>query len=220
MTLERIRKKYWVVVMLLLSLAAMSLQAADGVVVNQDFSKITDLKAAGWNHFIGKATKFELKDGALNILCGQAPYKGGNINRRIPPVVAGELTFEVALNTNNGKYDHFSLKVQFYNIILAFKKLGTRHQLLRYNSKLKKWKILAENVPLGKKLKFRMLFDNEEKLAQYFINDMESPVMIDENIVLTPWQGKDYALLTIGSYGMSSGEIENKVFNLQLVKLK
>jgi hypothetical protein len=190
-------------------------KAGDTIVFKQDFSKITSLKDAGWKSVNGLATKFELKDGCLEMFFAQAPYKGGHIHHEVPLISKGTLSFELALDTNREKYDHFSFKISMYNITLSFKKVGSRHDLIRYYNG--KWKVLANNVPLVKKFKVKISFDNEEKIVQYFIDDMESPVMIDEEVILVPEKGKSPILL-IGNYGLATGNLEHKIYNIELAK--
>jgi hypothetical protein len=188
---------------------------AEEVAFKQDFSKITSLPDAGWKRVVGQATKFRLKDGYLDMLFAQAPYKGGSISHAVPIITAGSLSFELALDTNGAKYDHFSLKVHMYNITLSFKKIGARHDLMRYYKG--KWKVLAGNVPLAKKIKVKMLFDNSTKVVQYFVNDMESPAMIEEDVTLTP-KDPDAPVVMIANYGLASGNLEHKMYNVQLSK--
>ena len=183
------------------------------VVFSEDFSKVKSLEESGWNVVKGKATKFEFKDGCLEIICGQAPYKGGDINRIVPLVTSGELTFEVALNTNHAKYDHFTLRIKLYGMMLAFKKNGSRSKLMRYYNK--KWKDLSLEIPIAKKFKVKMVFDDSTGGVQYFVNDMDSPVMVEENVRIATPPPKKPSLI-IANYGLASGELLNKLYSVKL----
>ena len=204
-----------VLIVMTLGLGCMMPMQAEEVAFQQDFSKITSLPDAGWKRIVGQATKFRLKDGYLDMLFAQAPYKGGSISHAVPIITAGSLSFEIALDTNGAKYDHFSFKIHMYNITLSFKKAGARHDLMRYYNK--KWKVLASNVALGKKVKVKMVFDNATKVVQYFVGDMESPAMIEEDVTLIPRDIHNPAIL-IANYGLASGELEHKMYNLKLSK--
>jgi hypothetical protein len=71
------------------------------------------------------------------------------------------------------------------------------------------------NVPLGKKIKVKMLFDDASGVVQYFINDMESPVMVDENVKIADPPPKKVKII-IANYGLASGELLNKLFSVKL----
>lgn len=205
------------VIIMLLGLCIMPVAIADNeVVFQQDFSKDANLEGAGWKSFTGQATEFMLKDECLEMLFSNAPYKGGNIHRIIPAIASGTFTFDVAINTNNAIYDHFSLKINLYNLNLAFKQaLGSGHKLMRlYDGK---WKDIADNIPVGKKIKVKIVFDNSTKVVQYFVDDMDNPVMIDENVTLVP-ADPSAPLLMIGNYGLAAGKLEHKMFNIALSK--
>ncbi len=212
---KNIKRFATMVIMALAGLLFMPAAMADGeVVFQQDFSKITSLEDAGWKSFTGQATEFSLKNGCLRMMFSNAPYKGGNIHQIIPAITSGTLTFEVALDTNGAQYDHFSLQTNIYNLNLAFKMMGNQ-KLMRYYDE--KWKDVADNVPLGKKIKIKIVFDNNTKIVQYFIDDMENPVMIDENVTLVPVDASA-PLLLIGNYGLAAGKLEHKMFSISLSK--
>ena len=188
--------------------------SAAEIIIQHDFSKITNIESDGWKCFPGQGTEFNLQDGCLRMLFANAPYKGGNINRTVPQIDSGSLIFEVAVDTNGTGYDHFSLKINLCNLLLAFKQtLGTGHKLIRFYDG--KWKDVADNIPVGKKIKVKIVFDNSTKVVQYFVDDMDNPVMIDENMTIAS-PGPSASLLIIGNYGLATGKLEHKMFNIVL----
>lgn len=179
----------------------------------EKFDKSATLEEAGWQLEKKLATdEFKIADGKLKALCTFKPYAGSSYSREIPFVHRGMLTFNAQINSAAG-YNHLSLRLNLYNIMLSFR--GENKTLERYYND--KWRNVGK-VPENKWIKYKMVFDSEQRTVEYYIDDMDNPVMVDQDVKLEPAKdGKNK--IYIGNYGLASGNILNELDDIQLYKI-
>lgn len=158
--------------------------------------------------------EFKVENNELVVTCAHNPYKGDYYQCEIPFIEKGELTFEVNINSSaSNNYRHLSLQIKLYSMLTAFNGYGGS-KWQRFDGK--NWKN-AGTIKNGEWAKCKISFDNS--LIEFFINDMENPVLVDSGLKLTPDKdGKAY--IGIGNYGLAGATIVNKIRNMSLSKGK
>lgn len=191
------------------------LNSASGeeLVWEEKFGKSGTLEESGWKQEKKLATdEFKIEDGKLKALCTFKPYDGSSYSREIPFESRCVLTFNARINGAAG-YNHLSLRLNLYNIMLAFH--GYNGSLGRYYDQ--KWRTVGQ-VPINKWIKYKMVFDSDRSTVEYYIDDMDSPVMVDMDVKLSPAKdGKDK--FYIGNYGLSAASMLNELDDVQLFKI-
>ncbi|MFA6666125.1 MAG: hypothetical protein WCT06_06105 [Armatimonadota bacterium] len=193
------------------------------VVFSQDFQgkdgkKIEDL---GWTrNGTDEQSTWEIKDGVLEITCFNKPYKGGYIRMKVPFVTRGEFSFDVNINSKGSSgYQHLSLRVGLYNLKTAFNGYMKNKWMRIFDGAAGKdgdWAYMSKDVPVGKTIKCKILFDASKETIEYYCEDMENPCYVEQGVKLSPAADGSGSIL-IGNYGVASDTIINQISNIKLV---
>ena len=153
--------------------------------------------------------QFSVRDGVLTMVCQHSPYKGTGCSMTMPGLLRGELTFEAFTGSGTG-YNHYSLSMGMGSLLVSWRGKNAWHL---YHPKENKWHTLNGEVSNGTWHKYKISFDAISHTAEFYVDDMENPVFIDEKSEYVP--GKDVNF-RISNYGLCRGTIVNKLRNIQL----
>lgn len=188
--------------------------AAQGrVVYSESFDGSRSLEQRGFRKIRDNGKDvFEVVGGELKMVCYPTPYKGKSYSRKIPMPKYGELNFEVKVNANQGEYTNYSLQMKFGSLMFAF-----QFPRWRVRRPAEDKMLHAGYISLNKYHKCRIRFKSEEHYAEYYVDDMENPVLVDSESNL---KYQPEAELVIANYGLPRGIVTNHLRNLELKELK
>ncbi len=177
---------------------------------HETFAKDGSLQDNGYTQTVNNGKDiFTVKGGVLNMVCQNSPYKGSTFTKNFPGVLRGEISFEAAVGEGNG-YNHLSLTIAFGNLNLAWR--PTRSYQL-YHPKENKWYQLSNLITNGAWNKYMIRFDAVKGTAEYYVNDMDNPVFIDEKSEFVPLKE---TVFMVRNYGLCGGAIVNKIRNIEV----
>lgn len=192
----------------------LSLHAADGKTVWEErFVSNGNIRSNGYSLVRdNKKDTFEVKDGVLTVSFFNSPYKGTYFRKNAPVIPAGEFSFELK-SCVNGKLnsDNLSLKLHYGQHVFSFR---FPHWEV-YDPVRKKW-FAAGDVKDREWHRYKIRFDAQKKLAEYFIDDMENPVSVREDFIFDP---KILPCFGIENYGLSMENISYSLRNLRMTEL-
>ncbi len=190
----------------------------DGILFQQDFTKLDGLAAAGWRieGDPGEVSSWSLSKNGLDMKFRHRPYKGGSLTHAIPSLPSrGEIIIDLNVGVSAAKYDHFSLKIDLPGFMIAFKNYG-RHALLRYYRG--EWAVVTDEMPLARRAVVKIMFDTaRDGLVQYFVDDMEGPVYVESGVRLDSLV--ENPTVSLGNYGLSLGEVGHHINSILISKL-
>ena len=153
--------------------------------------------------------QFTVRDGVLTMVCQNSPYKGSGYEKAIPGIPRGELTFEAFTGSGTG-YNHYSLSMGMGRLLFSWRGKNAWHL---YHPKENRWHTLSDQVSNKVWHKYKISFDTIHHTAEFYVDDMENPVFIDEKSEFVP--GKNVKI-RISNYGLCNGTIINKLRNIEL----
>ena len=153
--------------------------------------------------------QFTVRDGVLTMVCQNSPYKGTGYEKTIPGISRGELTFEAVTGLGTG-YNHYSLSMGMGRLLFSWR---GKNAWQLYHPKENKWHPLSDHVSNGVWHKYKISFDAIHHTAEFFVDDMENPVFIDEKSEFIPGKNVHFR---ISNYGLCNGTIVNRLRNIQL----
>lgn len=156
-----------------------------------------------------KKDQFTVEDGVLTMVCQNAPHKGMRYEKEIPGLLCGELTFEASTGQGTG-YNNYSLSMGIGGMTFSWRGTSAWHL---YHPSRKKWHILTNQVENGVWHKYKIRFDAVSRTAEFYVDDMESPVFIDTE---SEYIAKRKLVFRINNYGLCSGTIVNRLRNIEL----
>ncbi len=163
-----------------------------------------NLEEGQWNlSATPDASQWEAEEGHLKATFFFKPYQGGEISRMLPEVSRGELSFKVRFPTERG-YDHFALQVKLGNLHTAFNHVR-QHEWQRHLPEERRWTVLSGKIPKGEWTTFRIRFDNEAGVIEYYRDEETTPVHIETDVAVLPVEGSPGLELVFGNYGLSTG---------------
>jgi len=192
--------------------------SAEQVVFSEDFDGPQTVVERGWERSGADAqSTWGIVAGKLKATCFFSPYKGGGIRRPIRYVPQGELSFEATLNSGGGPgYQHLSLQVGFYNLMTSFTGLGN-HRWMRYYQQ--KWQVVADGVPQGRPVRFKIRFAAKPRVVEYYVDDMDHPTYIDTHAEVAPPADGRPPELWIVNYGLAGATMVHLVDWIRLTDL-
>ncbi len=213
--------KVFLIMFLPVFFAVLNVSAEENVVFSDNFAEMEDLASAGWKlqDDIGP-TKFELtKDNGLKITHCTVPYRGDKIAKVIPAAKKGYLEFEAKIGNANNQ--HLSLQVYFLGQLTSFNGYGVKRiNWNRYQGKPdQKHYDIMNNIDPDKWHKFRIFFDADEKIFEFFVDNMDDPVDVHTNVPFDT-NNKEHLSVVIGDYALCSGEVINYVKSVKFVEVK
>ena len=157
--------------------------------------------------------EFTISGGVLKMVCSNKPYRGTAIQKRVPLPAQCELIFDAntGMAGTSGNFNNASLKIEFGNLLMAFR----NKQWWCHKPSENKW-IVPAKIKNNVWNTFKIRLDANTKRAEFFVNDMTTPVFIDEKCEYDP---KKQFTLTIANYGLARGTIVNAVRNLRIMKI-
>ena len=158
--------------------------------------------------------QFNVKDGVLTTIFHHKPYKGGVYRKKLPALGKKvELSFDIkpwaeGTTGDNGS----SLKIEFGNKLFMVR----NGKFWSYVPGKNTWfqpGILKRNEwhPI------RIVFDTENRSAEYYINDMENPVHLDTNCNFASTESYE---ISIGNYGIANGTLVHQLRNLKVTNIE
>lgn len=203
-------KKILIAFVVLLGIMSTYCMAAE-VIFSEKFNNIKSLEEIGFKKIRdNKKDVFEIINGELRMTFFNSPYKGTSYRKKVAVPKYGELNFELKISPA-GDYDNFSLQMKLGNLLFSFRKPYWR--IFRRGTN--KW-LYAGKIDTDKYHKCRIRFNTEKKYAEFYVDDMKNPVLVDnESDIRENANGE----LVIANYGHASGRIINILQNIELKKL-
>ena len=199
--------------LILLAAAALSLSAdvtEPRVVWSVKFEKEGSLADNGFKRYRDNGKdQFTVRDGVLTMVCQNSPYKGTGYEKTMPGLLRGELTFEAFTGSGTG-YNHYSLSMGMGNLLISWRGKNAWHL---YHPEENKWHPLTDRVSNGVWHKYKISFDAINHTAEFYVDDMENPVFIDERSEFITGNNVNFR---ISNYGLCRGTIVNKLRNIEL----
>lgn len=193
-----------------------------------DFSGSTPLAELGWDILAtAEQSTYEPKDGMLRVTCHRNWHNGGLIRKRVPVVKKGVLDFEANIAMENQSNAlGVALTVGIYNISTWYHDYcrdWRRYFPAGPNQRLPGFSI----EPVGHKrltavkknewAHYRIVFDHDQGVVEYYRNDMQDPVHIDYDVPVLGRDEYEGGYVRIGSMGLTKGSV---VYGLRHVVLK
>ena len=204
-----------VVVLVAASVAGSAAMGQDTVIFEERFGGAPDgasPKALGWSvHATREQSEWRISGGVLEVTCKHKPYNGGYIEKTLPVVRRGVLEFDANIGmARSGNARGLALTLDLYNISLWW------HDYCR------DWRRyfpepVAKRMPgfsiepvghrsLGKVKKskwlhYKVIFDTDRDLVEYYCADMVDPVYIDSGVPVlgrSEYQGGRVRIANLG----------------------
>ena len=185
---------------------------ASGKTVWQDnFAGSKTMEDAGFEKIMSlDSDHFELKDGILNVTFSERkPYKGSQYRVTLPALSRGEFTFEAKLAASGADvFKDASLQVR----------VGPHHTFFRKNAWIlhrPKHGDMLPNIPIemNRWTKFKIVFDADNGISEYYVNDMTKPVLAD----FESEANKKPISVVIANYALFQGTVTHQIRNMKLV---
>ena len=186
---------------------------AEPVLWQETFPKDGELSGNGWTLLEDNGKDvFRVQDGALTMNCHNSPYHGTAYGKSLPALPSRfQFTFQVMVGAGpSGSYDHFSLKMNLGNLLLAFRNPYWAIHRPGTNT----WEHLS-NISNASWHTCQIRFDTEKNTAEYFLDDLKQPVFVDVHSELRPQPDT----LKIANYGLTSGNLTNCLRELTITAL-
>ncbi|MBQ6471972.1 MAG: hypothetical protein IJJ33_08310 [Victivallales bacterium] len=186
---------------------------AEPVFWQENFPQDGELSDHGWTLLEDNGKDvFRAQNGILTMNCHNSPYHGTAYSTPLPLLPARfQFTFQVMVGAGNvGGYDHFSLKMNLGNLLLAFRNPFWAIHRPATNT----WEKLA-NLSNSAWHTCQIRFDTEKNTAEYFLDDLALPVFVDMHSDLRPQPPS----LTVANYGLTKGNLTNCLRNLTITAL-
>ena len=186
---------------------------AERIIWQDKFSESRTMEEAGFKKVKTlESDNFELKDGVLEMTFGERkPNKGTQYQLMLPAVPRGEFSFEAKLAVSGLK--------DFKDASLLIR-VGPHHTFFRKHV----WVLhrpkhgdMLPHVPvtMNQWVKFKILFDANTGITEYYVNDMTTPVRVD-------FEGeanhKPISLM-IANYALFNGTVKHQLRNMKLTVL-
>jgi len=215
----------------LLALPGWSLSAE--VLYQENFDRAqsgADLSALGWRvHATPKQSTYIVHDGVLHVTCMPETYRGGYAEVDVPVCRRGAIEFDAITGMEQaGNARGLALTLTLYNMGLWWHDYcrdwrryfpePVRKRMPGFNVEPVGHKSLA-TVRKGKWHHYRVLFDTDRDLVEYYLDDMVDPVHIDSGVPVlgrAEWQG---GVIRIGNMGITNGPVIYGIDNIVLRSL-
>ena len=202
-------KKY-IILFVGILLFCSSLPASE-VVFSEKFNNIKSLEEIGFKKIRdNKKDVFEIINGELRMTFFNSPNKGTSYRKKVAIPKYGELNFELRISPVD-KYDNFSLQMKLGKLLFGFRNPYWRILCRSTN----KW-LHAGKISTNEYHKLRIRFNTEKKYAEYYVDDMKNPVLVDN---ASDIQENANGELVIANYGHASGKIVHTLQSIELKKL-
>ncbi|MBR2723812.1 MAG: hypothetical protein IKB77_05705 [Lentisphaeria bacterium] len=154
---------------------------------------------------------FAVKNKEAILTCSNAPYKGLLVQKKVQLAPQSEFTFEAKIAAHGTeKFSLFGLKMELGNLLISFRD----KKLWIHRPKKNDW-IQPGKIKYNAWQKYKIRLDASNRTAEYYIDDMDIPVFVDEKSDFDPTVSN---LLKIGNYGLSSGTVICALRNLKYTK--
>lgn len=210
------------------ALGGTRLRGADNDVLFQaDFSTGATPEQRGWQVLAAPdQSTYEFRDGVLRVTCMSNWHNGGMIRRAVPLAKRGVLEFDVHIALENGANTlGVSLVVSIYNISTWFHDYckdwrryfpeGPGKRLPGFSIEPVGHRRLT-GVIKGEWAHYRILFDHDTGVVEYYRNDMDDPVYIDYDVPVLGRAEYEGGALQIGSMGITKGAVVHGLRNVVL----
>jgi len=201
-----------------------------GVIFSENFDGIkdgTDLKDLNWTVKANeKQSLWKVEDGILKVTCFHNPYNGGYVEKEIPVIRKGTLDFDTNIAMEGkGNARGIALTVEIYNISTWFHDYcsdwrryfpeGPSKRMEGYNIEPVGHRILTK-IKKGKWNHYRIYFDADKGLVEYYCNDMTDPVYVDEDVPVLGRAEYEGGKIRLASMGFVNGPVTYGIDNIVL----
>jgi len=208
-------------------LSSTSFGDGEKVVYQADFSGARTLPELGWEILSTPSrSAYEARDGVLRVTCKKNWHDDGSMRRQVPIVKRGALEFDANIAMENASYAlGVSLTISVYNISTWFHdycKDWRRYfpeppsaRMSGFNTEPVGHKRLTA-IKHGEWAHYKILFDCDNGIVEYYRNDMRDPVYIDYDVPVLGRDEYEGGYLRIGSMGITKGGVVYGIRNLTL----
>ena len=189
-----------------------------------------DVRRVGWRiQATAKQSTYIVRDGVLHVTCLPETYKGGYAEVGVPVCRKGVLEFDVCVAMGDrGNARGLALTMDLYNVGLWWhdyckdwrryfpEPVGRR--MAGFNVEPVGHQSLCK-VKKGRWHHYKVAFDTDRDLVEYYMDDMVDPVHIDAGVPVlgrAEWQG---GVLRIGNMGITNGAVTYGIDNIVLRSL-
>ena len=199
-------------ILLICMLIIGSILTADEMLWQEDFAKDGSMQDNGYSVFINNPKdNFTVKNKEAIFTCTNAPYKGLIVQKKVQLAPQSEFTFEAKIAAQGAeKFSLFALKMELGNSVISFRD----KKLWIHRPKTNDW-IQPGKIKYNVWQKYKIRFDAANRTAEYYIDDMDIPVFVDEKSDFDPTAND---LFKIGNYGLSSGTVVCGLRNIRYTK--
>ncbi|MBQ6470770.1 MAG: hypothetical protein IJJ33_02190 [Victivallales bacterium] len=187
-------------------------------------------KTSGSWHFGGEGRRcLHVKEGTLVFRLEAAPGRGDSVSVPVPLVSSGQFDFEVWLEPGSASGRGAGLMVSLYHLSTFFhdhcqdwrswRPSPESHRETDFNVEPPGHRFLTTTTT-GRWMHCRILFDRKRDYAEYYLNDLDNPVSMQDGV---PVWGMDEVLgghLVIANMGQTRIPYECRLRNLELREIK
>ncbi|MBR1965180.1 MAG: hypothetical protein IKA22_01065 [Lentisphaeria bacterium] len=210
----------------LLLLTALSVFGAEKVIFSETFTKPDALKA--WRQILKKdGAVFTVAPDGLHVNHKHLKNGGGFIEIPVPLIKKGRLDFDVEVVLKQGQRPGIGLMVELYNISTFFHD-GCRDWRMYFPEANVKRLPYFNIEPVGhhkissvarnKKIHYRIRFDEESDLVEFYAGDMKDPATARYDVSVFGHAFYRGGYLRIGSFGYAPSDYYSRITNLTLTE--
>ena len=174
--------------------------------------------ALAWSiHAGSEQSLWEIKDGVLQVTCRHRPYDGGYIEKALPVVRRGVLEFDANIGMEKASNARgLALTLDLYNISLwwhDYCRDWRRYFPEPVSKRMPGFSIEPVGhqsmckVNKGKWLHYKVIFDTDRDLVEYYCADMVDPVYIDSGVPVLGRSEYQGGKVRIGNLGYATAPV-------------
>lgn len=217
-------------ILIILTVLGLTSLAEERVIYKSEFKDPKSLDKEGWKvKATPEQSEYKTQDGILRVTCHRNLYNGGFTKKAIPVIKKGTLEFDsnIAIDGTGGCLG-VGLTIGIYNIDTWYHDYckdwrryfptGPKQRMPGYNVEPVGHKRLTD-VKKGKWAHYKIYFDHDKGIVEYYQNDMKDPVCIDYDV---PVLGRDEyqgGFLRIGNMGITKGDVTYAIRNIVLKEI-
>jgi len=203
-----------------------------GVIFSENFDGIkdgTDLKDLNWTVKAKEnQSLWKIEGGVLKVTCFPNPYNGGFVEKEIPVIRKGTLDFDANIAMEGaGNARGIAFTVDIYNISTWFHDYcgdwrryfpeGPGKRMEGYNIEPVGHRVLTK-IDKGKWNHYKIYFDADSGIVEYYCNDMTDPVYVDGDVPVLGRAEYQGGYIRLASMGFVNGPVTYAIDNIVLAE--
>lgn len=202
------------------------LSGGEKVVFRDSFQEKDGLKSWRMVSVPGGA-EFSIDNGGLSVLHMHRPGGGGFVEIPVPVVSRGYLDFDVTVNPEGYRGDGIGLTLDLYNISVFWHDACADWRMYFAEPTAKRLPYFdiepvghskIAPIPKRKTVHYRIRFDQDSDLAEFYVGDMSDPCAARYDISVLGHAFYQGGVLRIGSFGFAPGKYRTEIRNIVLTE--